>query len=50
LGIIITSKRNVLGTCILRPGKKKEKSFGDLYVETWKIERKKDRRSLEIWH
>lgn len=39
----MTSKRNVLGTCILRPGKKKEKSFGDLYFETWKKERKKEK-------
>jgi hypothetical protein len=30
-----------LETCILRPGKKKEKSFGDLYFETWKKEKKK---------
>jgi hypothetical protein len=35
----MTSNRNVLGACILRPGKKKEKSFGDLYFETWKEKR-----------
>jgi hypothetical protein len=44
----MTSKRNVLGTCILRPGKKKEKSLGDLYFETWKKERKKKLRNMAL--
>jgi hypothetical protein len=43
-------KRNICGTCILRPGEKawnydiKEKYFGDLHFETWK---EKKRNLLE---
>jgi hypothetical protein len=44
----MTSKRNVLRTCILRRRKKKEKSFGYLYFETWKKERKKKFRNMAL--